>query len=81
MSDPLLITIKEACHLLSISRTVLYQLVRRGEIKLIQVPGIRAKRISFSDLKVLAMKWQNEYIQLQEESDGSKETLRLPNVA
>jgi excisionase family DNA binding protein len=48
----LLVTIKDACELLSISRTHLYALHRRNEIEIVKIGG--SARIRYSELQRLA---------------------------
>jgi excisionase family DNA binding protein len=51
-TERLLVTIPEACRLLSISRTHLYKLHRNGRLEIIKLGG--AARLRYSDLVAFA---------------------------
>lgn len=51
MTPAALVTVEEACRLLSVSRSMLYKLVKQGEIELIKVGG--RTRFRRTDLETL----------------------------
>jgi excisionase family DNA binding protein len=56
---PVLLRIRDAAAMLSVSERTVWQLVRSGELRAIHPPGLRAIRISRANVESLVERWQN----------------------
>jgi excisionase family DNA binding protein len=57
--EPVLLRIRDAASVLSISERSVWQLVRSGELPAIHPPGMRAIRIARHDVENLVERWHN----------------------
>jgi excisionase family DNA binding protein len=57
--QPVLLRIRDAAAMLSISERSVWQLVRSGELPAIHPPGMRAIRIAREDVEKLIERWHN----------------------
>jgi excisionase family DNA binding protein len=57
--QPVLLRIRDAAAMLSISERSVWQLVRSGELPAIHPPGMRAIRIAREDVEKLIDRWRN----------------------
>ena len=56
---PVLLRIRDAAAMLSVSERSIWQLVRAGELPAIHPPGMRAIRIARHDVENLVERWHN----------------------
>ena len=57
--QPVLLRIRDAAAMLSISERSVWQLVRSGDLPAIHPPGMRAIRIAREDVEKLIDRWHN----------------------
>ncbi len=57
--QPVLLRIRDAAAMLSISERSVWQLVRSGDLPTIHPPGMRAVRIAREDVEKLIARWHN----------------------
>jgi excisionase family DNA binding protein len=57
--EPMLLRIRDAAAMLSVSERSIWQLVRAGELPAIHPPGMRAIRIARHDVENLVERWHN----------------------
>ena len=57
--QPVLLRIRDAAAMLSVSERMVWQLVRSGDLPAIHPPGIRAIRIAREDVEKLIDRWHN----------------------
>jgi len=57
--QPVLLRIRDAAAMLSISERSVWQLVRSGDLPAIHPPGMRAIRIAREDVEKLIARWHN----------------------
>ena len=58
-TEPLLLRIRDAAAMLSVSERSIWQLVRSGELRAIHPGGMRAIRIARRDVEDLVERWHN----------------------
>jgi len=58
--EPMLLRIRDAAAMLSVSERSIWQLVRAGELPAIHPPGMRAIRIARHDVENLVDRWHNQ---------------------
>jgi len=56
---PVLLRIRDAAAMLSVSERSIWELVRAGELPAIHPPGMRAIRIARHDVENLVERWHN----------------------
>ena len=57
--QPVLLRIRDAAAMLSVSERMVWQLVRSGDLPAIHPPGMRAIRIAREDVEKLIDRWHN----------------------
>ena len=57
--EPVLLRIRDAAAMLSVSERSIWQLVRAGDLPAIHPPGMRAIRILRHDVENLVERWHN----------------------
>jgi excisionase family DNA binding protein len=57
---PVLLRIRDAAAMLSVSERSVWQLVHAGDLCAIHPPGMRAIRIARTDVENLIERWQNQ---------------------
>lgn len=58
-TQPVLLRIRDAAAMLSVSERSIWQLIRAGELHAIHLPGMRAIRIARDDVENLVRRWHN----------------------
>jgi excisionase family DNA binding protein len=58
-TQPVLLRIRDAAAMLSVSERSIWQLIRAGELPAIHPPGMRAIRIARHDVENLVERWHN----------------------
>jgi excisionase family DNA binding protein len=58
-TEPVLLRIRDAAAMLSVSERSIWHLIRSGELRAIHPAGMRAVRISRRDVENLVERWQN----------------------
>ena len=58
--EPMLLRIRDAAAMLSVSERSVWQLLRAGEPRAIHPPGMRAIRIARADVEKLVERWHNQ---------------------
>lgn len=58
-TQPVLLRIRDAAAMLSVSERSIWQLIRAGELRAIHPPGMRAVRIGRDDVENLVERWHN----------------------
>jgi excisionase family DNA binding protein len=58
-TQPVLLRIRDAAAMLSVSERSIWQLIRAGELRAIHPPGMRAIRIARRDVENLVERWHN----------------------
>jgi len=57
--QPVLLRIRDAAAMLSVSERMVWQLIRSGDLPSIHPPGMRAIRIAREDVEKLIDRWHN----------------------
>ncbi len=57
--EPMLLRIRDAAAMLSVSERTVWQLLRAGELRAIRLPRMRAVRIARHDVENLVERWHN----------------------
>ncbi len=58
-TQPVLLRIRDAAAMLSVSERSIWQLIRAGDLQAIHPPGMRAIRIARHDVENLVDRWHN----------------------
>jgi excisionase family DNA binding protein len=58
-TQPVLLRIRDAAAMLSVSERSIWQLIRTGELRAIHPPGMRAIRIARHGVENLVERWHN----------------------
>jgi excisionase family DNA binding protein len=58
-TEPVLLRIRDAAAMLSVSERSIWQLIRSGQLRAIHPPGMRAIRIARQDVENLVHRWHN----------------------
>jgi excisionase family DNA binding protein len=56
-TEPVLLRIRDAAAMLSVSERSIWQLIRAGQLRAIHPPGMRAIRIARRDVESLVERW------------------------
>ena len=58
-TEPVLLRIRDAAAMLSVSERSIWHLIRSGELRAIHPAGMRAIRIARRDVEILVERWHN----------------------
>ena len=58
-TEPVLLRIRDAVAMLSVSERSIWHLIRSGELRAIHPAGMRAIRIARRDVEILVERWHN----------------------